>query len=177
MTPDEARERVRQAQARVSPPGGFDAWLHILAAPAGSGAATKGGSGGDGTAGEVWSETVSLTAPNDPGDPLSLFFIPPERVARVLAQRLACLGESCARAGDECAGYAVQAGLSGMEYRALAPAPPGFVPRYRLPRRSLDEPIWAGEPLWCPRERLSGEPGRIAAELVAGLAARLEGSS
>lgn len=196
MTRADARERVRAAQAAMVPPGGFDAWLLILAAPAGSGepgAPAGGVHGGGGYAGEppaagrpasglpaagVWTDAASLTAPNDPDNPLSLFFIAPEHVTGVLARRLAHLGDLCARAGERCEGYMVQVGLSGMEYRALAAPPEGFVPRYRLPRRSLEEPVWAGdEPLWCPRDRLLRDPGGIAAEIVARLEERLGGTS
>lgn len=204
MTRMEAEERVRAAQAAERSPGGFDAWLHVLAAPvvaAGSGPTLPGASGSaaagedggvaggagrdggpgeagadTGEAGRLWAEVISLTAPNDPDDPLSLFFIDPERVIARLAGRLAMWGQQCA-AIPGCAGLVVQAGLSGMEYRALAPAPAGFIPRYRLPRRSLPEPVWAvPEPLWCRRERLLGEPERIAWILVDGLRQQLEGT-
>src|SRR5690606_3342609 len=42
VTRSEAEERVRAAQAAQQPPGGFDAWLHLLAAPAAAGGAAPG---------------------------------------------------------------------------------------------------------------------------------------
>jgi len=206
VTRMEADERVRAAQEAERPPGGFDAWLHLLAAPvvaadegpglqgsSASPAADRDGHGGvsgspegdegrgeagpaAGEGGRVWAEVISLTAPNDPDEPLALFFIDPERVAERLARQLAAWGQRCA-AIPGCAGLVVQAGISGMECRALAPAPTGFIPRYRLPRRFLPEPVWAvPEPLWCPRERLLEEPERIAGILVDGLRQQLEGT-
>ena len=201
MTADQALRQMAERQAALAPPGGFDAWLHILAvpapapSPAGLGAGGEGAereaaetegagvgrdssgqaSAGAGDRGGVRVETVSLTAPNDAGQPLRLFFIPPEHAAGLLAERLARLGAEC-RGPAEGEGYLVQVGVSGMEFRTLGHPPAGFVPRYRLPRRSLPEPVWAAdEPVWYPCARLRDEPGRVAEELVARLAARLEG--
>ncbi|ADU50890.1 hypothetical protein Tmar_0775 [Thermaerobacter marianensis DSM 12885] len=183
MAPDQrgrhaARAALEAARQGVTPPGGFDAWLHLLAAPVGAGAA-----GPDLPGGGVRVATASLTAPNDPADPLALFFIPPQRVEAELRRLLEPLATGPARgvsdgpgggAGGGPAGWLLQVGISGVEYRALAEPPAGFVPRYRLPRRSLEEPVWVPEePLWCPHSRLAEEPATVARELCEALAQRL----
>ncbi|PZN06306.1 MAG: hypothetical protein DIU76_07255 [Bacillota bacterium] len=69
----------------------------------------------------------------------------------------------------------MQVGVSGMAYRRLAEAPAGFVPRYRLPRRTGAEPVWApDEPWWCPCRRLAADPAGIARELAETLVRRLD---
>ncbi|HEY8552544.1 MAG TPA: hypothetical protein VIL40_03735 [Thermaerobacter sp.] len=212
----------------MTPPGGFDAWLHLVAvrvdadstgdfgAPAGGAGVPADGAGAH--ADGVRVATASLTAPNDPGDPLALFFIPPVRVEAELRRLLEPLAAACregagadpsrtgARSGAAAApatgtptteaggegarqpgdpppdpppgggeaGWLLQVGVSGMAYRSLAAAPAGFVPHYRLPRRTLEEPVWVpDEPWWCPCRRLAADPAAIARELAAELVRRL----
>lgn len=198
MTWQEALDRLRAAQAGVIPPGGFDAWLHVLAVPVrggppgqrpeerdggqgtgvqGAAAAPEGVRGPAPPAGRVRVETLSLTAPNDPQRPLALFFISPAHAGQLLARQLDHLAAECHR-GRGADGFLVQVGLSGMAYRALADPPPGFVPRYRLPRRTGEEPVWAGEePVWCPCPQLAQASRQLAEDLIARLASRLGGGS
>ncbi|GAB6875296.1 hypothetical protein [Thermaerobacter litoralis] len=240
-----AREALAAGREAVQPPGGFDAWLHLLAVPVygpGDGAGTEPAPAGEGpaappgasspqgpaasspspgavAAGPVCLATASLTAPNDPSNPLSLFFIPPARVEATLERLLAQLagtgaggpapGGGAGAGGDDVArwerlpgtgtaslpegrgggrphdlaappglaapsGWLLQVGASGMQFRALAEPPAGFVPRYRLPRRTGAEPVWApDEPLWCPHGRLVSGRAAVARQLAEELGRRL----
>lgn len=209
-----ARAALVERRQGFNPPGGFDAWLHLLAAPV----PAHGAAGGP-VAEEVWVATASLTAPNDPTDPLALFFIAPARVEVALRRLLESLagdaggqaghrgepgqavprgqfgksaqnrqhseheqarqrgepGQAGRAPGGGPLGWFLQVGASGMQFRTLAEPPAGFVPRYRLPRRAGEEPVWAPEePLWCPHRRLVAETAGVARQLAEELARRLE---
>lgn len=214
---EEARRALEAVRRGVTPPGGFDAWLHLVAVRVDSARERRDVAKEDG----VRVATASLTAPNDPRDPLALFFIPPARVEAELRRLLEPLATDCrsgpgpaagtggatatpgveaggaapprlgprrgpadghggngpdgpsAGAGES--GWLLQVGVSGMAYRRLAEAPAGFVPRYRLPRRTGAEPVWAAdEPWWCPCRRLAVDPAGIARELAETLVRRLD---
>ncbi|QIA26763.1 hypothetical protein DYI95_003825 [Thermaerobacter sp. PB12/4term] len=207
------RAALADRRQEIRPPGGFDAWLHLLAAPVplppGAGGAREGA---------VRVATASLTAPNDPEDPLPLFFIAPARVEAILRRWLEELaaegggaghgegkpaddrgvvggrppaGQPAPAVGTAPAvgpapegplqpavggprGWLLQVGASGMQLRAFAEPPAGFIPRYRLPHRDGQEPVWApGEPLWCPQPQLAAAPGEVARRLVEALVAQL----
>ncbi len=113
-----ARTALADRRQGIRPPGGFDAWLHLLAAPVplppGAGGAREGA---------VRVATASLTAPNDPEDPLPLFFIAPARVEALLRRWLEELAAEGGGAGHGDGKPAGGRGLAGRRRPAGRPVP------------------------------------------------------